>query len=184
MINFKFQFPDKEVSCLVPETWEEMTVKQAMALNLKTWSGDALEGIARLAGVGRADFNLIKLKSRDWDKLQKAILFLAQPPPALLEAKHKSNITIKGKDIDIPEDLNGISFGQAAMFPLLAEHERALSLIIALYLQPIFDGKLGEYEEIETFSKEFEDMLFIEVFPIVNFFFPIWREYKLTGIIK
>jgi len=183
MINFKFNFPDRVVECLVPETWEEMTVKQAIALNLKTWNGDALEGIARLAGVERAEFNNVKLKQKHRDQLHKAILFLALPPPAILDAKHKRNITIKGKEIEIPKDINSTSFGQAAMFPGLAEHENALSLIPALYLQPLIDGKLGELPEIEEFAKEFESMLFIEVFPLVNFFFLKWREYKVHGTI-
>jgi hypothetical protein len=183
MIKFKFKFPDKTVYCLVPETWEEMTVKQAIRLNLKTWTGDPLEGIARLAGRKRAEFNNLGIHERDREKLQKAIHFLAQPPPSLLEAKHKRNITIKDRDIKIPEDLLFTSFGQAALFPGLAARDDALQMIISLYLQPIFDGKLGELEDIEAFSKVFEDMLFVDVFPIVNFFFQKLNVFRIYGTI-
>lgn len=184
MIKFKFKFPDKTVDCLVPETWEEMTVKQAIALNLKTWKGnDPLEGIARLAGVDRAEFNKLSIHERDRTKLQKAIHFLGSVPPSILEAKHKRNITIKEKDIKIPEDLLFTSFGQAALFPGLAERPDALAMIMSLYVQPLVTGKLGELGEIEEFSKEFLDMNFVLVFPIVNFFFQKLSAYRIFGTI-
>jgi len=183
MIKFKFKFPDKTVDCLVPETWEEMTVKQAIALNLRTWNKDPLEGIARLAGVNRAEFNKLSIHDRDRGKLQKAINFLGSPPPSILEAKHKRNITIKNKDIKIPEDLLFTSFGQAAMFPGLAERDDALAMLMSLYIQPLVTGKLGELDELEDFSKEFLDMNFVLVFPIVNFFFKKLSVYKIYGTI-
>jgi len=184
MIKFVFQLKDKKVEAIVPESWQEMTVRQAIALNLRTWNGEVLEGIARLAGIERSELSRLAIKSRWKNKLRKATAFLNFPPPDLKgPIDYSKPVRILGKDIKIPEDLGEESFGQYAMFESLANRKDGIAMLTALYLQPLFAGKLGEIPELEVFAKKIEGLKFIQIMPIVNLFFLMWREYQIYGII-
>ena len=184
MIKFVFQLEDKKVEAIVPESWQEMTVRQAIALNLRTWNGEILEGIARLGGVKREELVRMKFSNRWKNKLRKATAFLNFPPPALTDKIDFSKpVRILDKDLQIPEDLGTESFGQFAMFESLADRDDGVAMVAALYLQPLFDGKLGELPDLEAFAKRLEDLKFVKIMPLVTFFFLMWREYKIFGVI-
>ena len=181
MKRIRFDIPGKDsIKVEIPENWEELTVKQAIALNLKTFKADPLVTLERLSGVeGLRDLQL--------DDSHKVVLdsvtrFLASPPPDLMTKNYEPHIEVLGKRIRIPSDLKKESFGQYVRFKQLADQDRALSMIIALYLQPLIDGKHTEKEErLEEISYEFDEMRFVEVFPIVNFFFSKLRKFKIYG---
>ena len=203
MKKFKFEFDNGEVvRCEIPENWEEMTVKQSIALNLKTFNSDPLEAIERLSGVEKGRLRNHQISPEHKDALLVVTNFLAFPPDDLMVKKPKKEIVVKGIKITLPKktkwfrrflnwlrilpvpvpsDLQKESFGQYVYFQQFADQDRALPMIMALYLQPLLDGDYGEIERIEELSYEVDKMLFVDVFPIVNFFFRKWSQYKVYG---
>jgi hypothetical protein len=183
MIKYLFKFPEKTIECNIPQSWNELTVKQALALNLKTFKGDPLTGIERLCEVQEGTLRNTEMKPVYKKAIKSIMEFLDSVPNDLHLRKHEQpEIVIKGKTIKIPSDLQKESFGQYVTFQQFAESERALPLIMALYMQPLLDGDYGESERIEELSYEIEKMMFLEVFPIVNFFFQKLRGYKIYGM--
>lgn len=182
MITVTFRHKDKDIDCVIPESWDELTVKQSIALNLKTFTGNPLQAIAALSGLEEKELFDIKLSKSSYKAIGGLTAFLNSPPPDMLLIKKQRQIDINGVSIDVPEDLQKESFGQYILFQQFADHPRALPMIMAIYLQPMVDGKIGDLERIEELSFEIEKMTFVKVFPIVNFFFRKLRKYLRSGI--
>jgi len=182
MKTFRFQLKDKEIKCTIPESWEELTVKQAQDLNLKTYKGEPLEVIAALSGQDMEALRDVYIDVKHYDMLEACVVFLSSPSPDLLTAKHKPQVTVMGKTIEVPKDLLKESIGQFTYFQQFADSDNALSMCMAIYLQPLIDGKLGEVEDIEKVADHIEGMLFVEVFPVINFFFQMLSAYRIYGV--
>jgi hypothetical protein len=98
--------------------------------------------------------------------------------------RHKPFIDINGVTIKIPSDLERESFGQFTLFQQMIESDNSLSMTIAIYLQPLLDGDYGEIDRIEEVAKEVEQMGFLEVFPVVNFFYMKQTKYLTSGRLR
>lgn len=178
MINFKFKIGKETISALLPTSWEEITVKQFQALNFKTWNGlDIVQAIAQLSGVDAS--LLYETKSKPLEAVYSTLAFLQEPAPNWEELKHQKQITLWGKVIEIPKDLELESFGLWVEFQQLAE-EADLAKIAALYLQPVLHGKI----DLKLREKVYQDLLnhkVMEIAPIVQFFFQKCRDYRIYG---
>ena len=178
MIKYKFKVGKETIEATLPTSWDEITVRQFQNLNYKTWDGiDIVQAIARLSGVDAS--KLYETKSKPLEAVYAALAFLQEDPPDWENIKHQKEITLWGKIIKIPEDLENESFGLWVEFQALAE-SNDLAKIAALYLQPALHGKI----DLSLREKVYQDLLnhrVMEVAPIVNFFFQKWYEYRIYG---
>ncbi|KKM66579.1 hypothetical protein LCGC14_1479790 [marine sediment metagenome] len=178
MIKYKFKIGKETIEASLPTSWDEITVKQFQNLNFKTWDGiDIVQAIARLSGVDASA--LYETESKPLEAVYAALSFLSEDPPEWEELKHQKEITLWGKLVRVPEDLENESFGLWVEFQQLAE-ENDVAKIAALYLQPVLHGKI----DLNLRKKVYEDLLnhkLLEVAPIVSFFFVKLKEYRIYG---
>ena len=178
MIKFKFKFNNKTITATVPSNWDEVTVKQFIAMDCATWDSlDIVEIIAMLSGVDVS--RLYKTKSKPLDVVYAAMEFLNKKPPDWEKIQHQDYITIWDKTIKIPQDLELEAFGLWIEFQQLSE-SRDIAKICALYLQPVLYGKVDR-DQRKHVEQSILDMPIIIMLPIFNFFLMMSNEFQVYG---
>ena len=178
MIKFKFKFNNKTITATVPSNWDEVTVKQFIAMDCATWDSlDIVEIIGVLSGVDVS--RLYKTKSKPLDAVYAAMDFLKQKPPDWEKIQHQDYITIWDKTIKIPQDLELEAFGLWIEFQQLSE-SRDIAKICALYLQPVLYGKVDR-DQRKHVEQSILDMPIIIMLPIFNFFLMMSNEFQVYG---
>lgn len=179
MINFKFDIAGKIIKASLPESWDEITVKQYQALNFKEWDrSDIVELISRLTGIDVSD--LYETPSKPLNIVYTALDLFTKTPPEWKEIKHKPQIELWGKTINIPKDLENESFGIWSQFQVLAEAGDIVR-ICAMYLQPVLYGKIDP-DQVGYVEQSIMNKPAIEILPIITFFFWNVNEFLIYGI--
>ena len=171
-----FKSKGKKIKGQIPETWEEVTVRQFMSLEINQ------EPIEILAGVMDIELDFLKETRTDLRPVMVPLLELFNnKPPEFKKIKPKGFI-FQGKKIKFPRDLNSIMFGQALQISQLLEEgvNKNLVKIAGIILQPIIDGKYKE-ENQERYSRLFELLPIVEVFPELFFFAQTLRKALIFG---
>ena len=174
-MKFTIKHEGKEINATLPDSWNDLTVKQFIALN------DKLTPLERLSSLSNTNLSFIENTGTD---LQPAIDYLnsvfSKVPPDLKKIK-KGNIIFNGKTIKPPKNLNFTKFGQKSMIKNLINSDRTLQSMVAevfaIYVQPILDGKFDS-KRIDAITKEVLKMKITEVFSWVVFFFHQLKKLK------
>ena len=178
MKKFKFKLDKATITATVPESWDEVTVKQFKAMDYETWDGlDIVEIIEKLCGIKAGA--LYNTNAKPLKMVYKALAFLQQPAPEWDTLKKQDTVTIWNKKIRIPDDLNNEAFGFYLEFQQLAE-KGDIEKLTALYLQPVLDGKIDSKRRAEV-EQSILNLPVIQILPILNFFFMKFREYQIYG---
>ena len=167
-MKFTIKHEGKEINASLPDSFNDLTVKQFLDLNNNL---DQLELISSLTNL-----NLTFIENTDTD-LTPVVEYLnkvfSTVPPDLSKLKKKP-ITFEGKKIRPPDNLNFTKFGQKTMIKNIIEGEESLessvAQVFAIYVQPIIDGSFDS-KRIPDIIKKVNKMKIIEVFSWVVFFF-------------
>ncbi len=174
-MKFTIKHEGKEINATLPDSWNDLTVKQFISLN------DKLTPLERLSSLSNTNLSFIENTGTD---LQPAIDYLnkvfAKVPPDLKKLK-KGNIRFEGKTIKPPKNLNFTRFGQKSMIKNLIQSdntiENMVAEVFAIYVQPLLDGKFDS-KRIEEITKQVLKMKITAVFPWVVFFFRQLKKLK------
>ena len=174
-MKFTIKHEGREVNATLPDSWNDLTVKQFLDLNKK------LTPLEVLASLSNLNLSFIENTNSD---LTPAINYLnnlfAKVPPDLTKLKKKP-IIFEGKTIKVPKNLNFTRFGQKSLIKGLIESEETVenmvSEVFAIYLQPVLDGKFDS-KRLPAIEKQVLKMSITAVFPWVTFFFLQLRILK------
>jgi hypothetical protein len=173
-----FKSRGEKIRAEIPETWEEVTVKQFMSLEL------AENPIEILAGVMNVDLQFLQETRTDLSPVMVPLLELFNNKPPEFKAK-ASGFIFQGKKVTFPRDINNMMFGQVLQINQLLEEgvNKNLVKIAGIALQPVIDGEFKE-ENQERISRLFELLPILEVFPELFFFAQRLRKYLIFGKIN
>ena len=174
-MKFTIKHEGKEINATLPDSWNDLTVKQFISLN------DKLTPLERLSSLSNTNLSFIENTGTD---LTPAINYLnevfSKVPPDLKKLK-KGNIQFEGKTIKPPKNLNFTRFGQKSMIKNLIQSdntiEKMVAEVFAIYVQPLLDGKFDS-KRIEEITKQVLKMKITAVFPWVVFFFQQLKKLK------
>lgn len=168
MIKLNFKLKHKTISTEVPESWDEVKLKHI--INLETnWSGESMDMIGLLtAFTDRTYEDIEHSKENLWDPLFRVLSFVFQAPE-WKKVKKPKTVTLGGKTITPPSNLSLETFGQKIKALQLITNEKNqvnnIPDILAIYLQPAFDGlfssdRIPDIKEMVLEMKAFEAMPF------------------------
>lgn len=191
-IEFKFKGADDKTlkRAIVPESWEEVTLRQLINMS-EQWSGSNADVIELLAALTSEKYDdLASTKSNIWIPVLSVLDFLFEDPPKWDKLKAPKKIRLNDRWLEIPKDLGLERFGQKVLAVQMMEtskEEKQLHLmpkLIALYLQPKYDGKYIA-KRMDTLERYVMELPALHAVPIGNFFFHnLWKpkNYGLTGL--
>ena len=177
MIQVIFKSKGKTIKTQVPESWEEITVRQFMALeNLVK----PLEIMAEVMGV---DLSFVENTRTNLAPAMARIINIFNARPPDLENRKPQGFGFQGKLVKLPRDLDNLMFGQLIQInTLLAEDaNKNLVKIMGIALQPVLDGEYNEQNQ-EKYSTLLQELPIIEVFPELFFFAEKLKKYQRYGM--
>ena len=177
MIQVIFKSKGEKIRAQLPERWEEITVKQFMALETLS---KPLEIMAEVMGI---DLTFIENTLTDLTPAMNRIIQIFNARPPGLEDRKPQGFGFQGKNVKLPRDLDLLMFGQLIQInELLGEDvNKHLVKIMGIALQPVIDGEYIEANQ-EKYSSLIETLPIIEVFPELFFFAEKLRKYKRYGM--
>jgi len=102
----------KEVN--VPVSWSGVTLKQYARL-VTEWDGtDLVQLFSILSGLSVKALNET-VDPELYDSLEISTRFIYEPDPVFKKAEKPKKITVSGRTLDVPANLNGLTIGQSIM---------------------------------------------------------------------
>lgn len=177
MIKLTINHEGEKITGEIPSKFEELSVKQFLALEGKE---NDIQILSVLSGL---DVSFLENTNTDLTPtLEKIYFLLNNKPPDLMKAP-KKDIVLEGKKIRFPKTLDFTRYGQKSMVKnLILEEEkveRIIAEVFAVYAQPLIDGKFDS-SRIPALKLHIEKMPIISVFPYAVFFFKKLNELKNT----
>ena len=166
MIQLTIKKGSEKVIAQLPSKWEEVTVKQFLAL--ETGSTD----LEILSGLADVDLSILENTETDLSPaLSKVAEFLNG---ARLDFKvlPKQPVHLLGKSISFPKSIEFTKYGQKSMLKsYLRNHEpnKIISECFAIYAQPYIDGSFIS-ERVPEVKKAVDLLPIVRVFAWVVFF--------------
>jgi hypothetical protein len=180
MIKFEIRYEGDKIKGTVPSSWEELTVKQWAALRPENRD---LEIVSILSGI---DLEILENTKGDLSPVVEMVYKALADMPSDLKDLPRQAITIMGKRVAFPKNLDFTRYGQKALTKNLlrdAEDMRAIIAdVFAIYAQPSIDGKFDS-NNLEPIKKAIEAMPIIQVLPWVIFFLKRLRRLKINLLI-
>ena len=175
MIPLKAIHKNTEIPFSVPQSWNEITLRQF--LFLKEW--DKKNFIKLISILCNIDYDIL-FNSRDIDIDNKIIPLLqwVKDPVNVKTLSLPKEITIDGKQYPVPEDIKTKTLGQKITLQLfLADAQTnnkdtsdCISYALAIYFQPEITGKDFNDEEAKKIIPLIEDCKMFEAYPVGTFF--------------
>jgi len=131
----------KEVN--VPVSWSGVTLKQYARL-VTEWDGtDLVQLFSILSGLSVKALNET-VDHELYDSLEISTRFIYEPDPVFKKAEKPKRITVAGRTLDVPANLNGLTIGQSIMVRQAIDsaknYEEVMALALACYFQPKYDN--------------------------------------------
>lgn len=153
----------------IPDGWAAMPTITYMKM-AKEWDGkDTVSLFSILSGVSyRA---LYHSKDRELEAgLLAATQFIYEEKPTFKSQGKPDKFTFRGAEYTVPKDLTGLSIGQNIhVYQRLTgakTYDELIALALAVYLQPIIDGKDFDLDRALELEKEIERMPITETYPL------------------
>ena len=182
MIEFKFKLNKETISATVPEGWHEVKLKHILALE-ENWSGTSSDMIGLLSAFTGQDYRTLENAKGDlWNPLFQVLSFVFDAPK-WDKIKPPKQVRLNGKTLTPPKKLEMQTFGQKVLaLKLISEQEHIKNIpdIIAIYLQPVYDG-LFESERIPDIRKHVLEMKAYDSMPYGLFFLKKLLRLKNFG---
>jgi len=178
MKRFKIYHDDDIIGGQIPDSWEEITVKQWAAMRPNS------EPIELLSIFSNIDLSHLENTRADLSPIiehiyEKLILNGMNE----LDHRPRKDISILGHQIKFPKDINFARYGQKAMVKNAiqgAEDMREIvSDVIAIYAQPSIDGKFDS-AKLEPIKKAVDSLPIIMAWPWAVFFLKKLTALKRT----
>lgn len=176
MIEFIFKSKSTKIKATLPETWDELSVKQFVAV-------ESLEKpLEILSEVLDVDLSFVESSRTNLTPALNRIIQILNARPPGLEERKPEGFVFQGKKIELPRDIDLLMFGQLIQINLLIEDDllRNLVKILGIAVQPIIDGEYIE-EKQPYYAKLLERLPIIEVYPELFFFVENVRKYSKYG---
>jgi len=174
----------KEVQ--VPTSWVGVTLKQYARL-VTEWNGtDLVQLFSILSGLSVKALNET-VDPELYDSLEISTRFIYEPDPVFKKAEKPKRITVAGRTLDVPANLNGLTIGQSIMVRQAIDsaknYEEVMALALACYFQPKYDNttEFNSTRALELLS-EFENMPVVEGYGIAVFLLrPLMKNGQTIG---
>jgi len=176
MIDVIFKHKGKDIKTKIPENWEEITVRQFLALeNLE-------KPIEILSELMDTDLSFIENTRTDLAPALSKILQIFNKKPPIFKNPHHKGFILQGKRIHFPRDIDKMMFGQVIQINQLIDEDinKNLSKIAGISIQPLFDGKYIE-ENQAKYTKLIEMSLAVDVFSELFFFAETLKKHLIYG---
>jgi len=154
----------KEVQ--VPTSWSGVTLKQYARL-VTEWDGtDLVQLFSILSGLSVKALNET-VDPELYDSLEISTRFIYEPDPVFKKAEKPKKITVAGRTLDVPANLNGLTIGQSIMVRQAIDsaknYEEVMALALACYFQPKYDNttEFNSTRALELLP-EFENVSVVE----------------------
>lgn len=174
----KFVFEDKTVR--VPSEWEEVTVEHF--INPDFLSGNSLSLLANLSGIPRQ--KLLNTTEDITGHLYKMVDFMQKDPQGYQKYKPEK-ITLQGKELDYPKDIEVERVGQKIMLQdAVSKYQfvyEAIPEAIAIYLQPELNDGVFDDAKLPELIEEVKGLRIVDVYPIADFFLTNSRRILKSG---
>lgn len=169
MLKLFARTTEGQESIKVPVCWEEVTVAQFQRMALE-WDGeDWIKLFSILSGkeyAGIASSKSYKLES----SLYAAVRFVFEQPFNFERIPMPQFIVINGKTVQIPKKIGRLSIGQAIQvrkyIESVGDDRAAISRAVAVYLQPLIDGRDFDYERALEIEKAVLSLPIVKIFPV------------------
>jgi len=162
---------NKEVN--VPVSWSGVTLKQYAQL-VTVWDGtDLLQLFSILSGLSVKVLNET-VDPALYESLEISTRFIYDQEPPFKKAEKPKTITVNGKTLEVPANLNGLTIGQSIMvrqeIDKAKNYEEVMALALACYFQPKYDSttEFNSTRALELLP-EFENMPVVEGYGISVF---------------
>ena len=181
MIKLTIKHEGETLEGHLPNSWQELTVKQYIGLNSKLTEAQL---VSLLSGL---DLSFIENTSTDLEPvIARLNEWFGEIPPDMKELK-RVTISMEGKVINFASSINFTKFGQQSMVKNLIQEHNNLEVIVpdvfAIYAQPIIDGKFDS-TRIEAIKGLVNQLPIMQVYPHVLFFFKKLKRMKLHLLTK
>ena len=188
MIKFNFKLNKDTISATVPEGWHEVKLKHVLALETG-WNGESTDMVGLLSALTGEDYNDLENAKGDlWNPLFKVLGYVFEAPDWKRIKKPKS-VTLGSKVLKPPTNLLLECFGQKVLALNLITTEtdqiNNIADVIAIYLQPAYDGKFVS-DRVPDIKKMVLEMNAFEAMPYGLFFLKNLlrpKNYGLVGLI-
>ena len=178
MKKFKIYNDDDIIGGQIPDSWEEITVKQWAAMRPNS------EPIELLSIFSNIDLSHLENTRADLSPIiqhiyEKLILNGMNE----LDHRPRKDLSILGHQIKFPKDLNFERYGQKFMLKKLTQDKDDMREIVAdalaIYAQPLIDGKFDGHK-LEPIKKAIESLPIVLAFPWCVFFLRSLNALKTT----
>ena len=177
MIEVVFKSKGSTLKAQVPERWEEITVKQFMALENLT---NPLEIMAEVMEV---DLSYIQNTRTNLAPAMNRIINIFNNKPPDLESRKAEGFGLQGQLVKLPRNINKIIFGSLIQINELLEDgvNKNLVKIMGIALQAVIDGEYIESKQA-YYERLVERLPIIEVWPELFFFANKLKKHKRYGM--
>lgn len=173
----------------IPDNWLEVKLKHL--INLEVWKGDETDPVGLLACFMDIDPEIIANSRREyWTELLTVLSFVFEPPK-WDTLKMADTIDLDNKIIKVPKKLELERFGQMVLAAQYmegikedSENIKLIPDVMAVYLQPLIDGKFSR-TRLDYTKRIILEMPAIKAVPIGRFFFLKLlksRNYGMLGL--
>jgi hypothetical protein len=175
---------EKQVN--VPTSWAGVTLKQYAQL-VTVWDGsDLLQLFSILSGLSVKTLNET-VDPALYESLEISTRFIYDQEPPFKKAEKPKTITVNGKTLEVPANLNGLTIGQSIMVRQEIDKAKNYEEVMAMALACYFQNKYDDTEEFNSnraldLLPHFENMPVGEGYGIAVFLLrPLMRSGKSTG---
>lgn len=173
-----------------PESWQEITVAQLIALRAMEQSAPLAKQICTALAI------LSNTTEADWFEMdadadaQDTIYDLLAWTKTKIDWQNlpiPQTLTIGDKAVDIPQDLTLKTYGQVTVFESLVfpvvektgDLTDAIPTALAIYLQPLCTGSKFDADTLGDTIAEINKLRASEAFPVANFFLKKYLQSML-----
>ena len=181
MKRFKIYHDDDIIGGQIPDSWEEITVKQWAAMRPNS------EPIELLSIFSNIDLSHLENTTADLSPIIRHIYEkLILDGMNKLDHRPRKPLSILGHEIKFPKDLNFERYGQKFMLKKLQQEKDDMREVVAdalaIYAQPLIDGKFDGHK-LEPIKKAIESLPIVLAFPWCLFFLKTLNASKRTSIV-
>lgn len=176
-ITLNLKYHDNSIHKVeVPTSWSDLSLKQVIELNDLT-TLNRIKIISILTGIHLDILSELNGKQNLETLNQIETLFqFINEAPNFNEFKLPKKITLKGKEIIIPQDLTKETYGQKVAIEELIRNSKTevilplIPEVLSIYLYPIFSEEKFKDERVDDFIEIMKEIQISEAYPIATFF--------------
>jgi len=180
MKRFKIHHDDDIIGGQIPDSWEELTVKQWAALRPDVTD---LELLSILSNI---DLSYLENTRADLSPAIEHVYHSIKDMPADLNKLPKKAISLLGHQIKFPKDLNFERYGQKFMLKKLQQEKDDMREVVAdalaIYAQPLIAGTF-DGTKLDPIQKALASLPLLLALPSCLFFLTTLNASKMTSLV-